>query len=339
MQEQATRRTLLKVLGIGGVGAIAPFRTWGKGTEHSVNFHKKTKIPVILGESREVIPAHPTKPGEKGWFTNDHCFIVSREDGKLHWFGINNPFPPEGKQLYRYHPYLGHCTTDDPTGTWKREAWALDESKGTEYLGAPYVIWHDESKRYAMVVETRLDDKRRLEVCWSRDLYCWERTQTPILPDKLWLSSRDPHINKGPDGKYWIHLVSTGNRGGKQSQILRIRTQDFVRFEDPETILGINDNTWATLMESPFLLEKDGWWYLFFTYAHRRYAETCVVVSDNPDRFDFESNCLTTLFGHAAEIFTYQDKSYISSCGPEDKHFLNTHGVTLAELGWATLKN
>ncbi len=294
---------------------------------------RKAEIPYLKGESRKIFDAKPSPEFDNNkWFTNDHCFVEDK-DGTLHWIGINNPYPPEGKQLYRYHPYLGHLKTTRVYGEWERMHFALDESNGTEYLGAPYIVWHEESGRWVMVVEVWAD-VRRLEVYWSSDLTDWRDSDTYILPDKLWISTRDPHIMKGDDGKYWIHVVSTGNKGVKQSQVLRIRTKDFVNFEGPETILGINDNNWATLMESPFLVEHKGLWYLFFTYAHRRYTETLVVVSDNPDHFDYEKNTLTTLFGHAAEIFTYNGKQYISSCGPEDQHYLNHQSVSIAELGW-----
>ena len=294
----------------------------------------RSEIPYLAGESRTIIDPKPGPDIENSnWFANDHCFVTDHE-GRLHWIGINNPFPPEGKKLYRYHPYLGHLITDNPMGNWKRLPFALDESEGTEYLGAPFIVWHEESQRWVMVVETYLDS-RRLEVCWSDDLTAWERTKKAILPEALWISTRDPHIMKGADGKYWIHVVSAENNGLKQSQVLRIKTSDFVHFEDPLTIMAINDNDWETFMESPFVLERNGLWYLLFTYAHRRYTETLVIVSDNPNQFDYEQNCLTTLFGHAAEIFTYNNKTYISSCGPEDHHFINTHGVTLAELKWA----
>jgi hypothetical protein len=300
----------------------------------SERFGKDVKLPVLMGESREVIAASPN--GEGSWFTNDHCFIEDRK-GRMHWFGINNPFPPEGKELYRYHPYIGHCSTDDPLGNWVRHEFALDESEGTEYLGAPFVVYIKERDRYAMVLETRLEDTRRLEVCWSDDLETWERTWVPILPDDLWISTRDPQIIQRPDGSYWILVVSFGAKGAKQSQIIRIMTRDFSTFSGPEIVMGINDCDWATLMESPFLLEHDDLWYLFFTYAHRRYTETPVVVSDNPERFSFKNGCVTTLFGHAAEIFTYNGSQYISSCGPEDKSVINRHGVTLSKLGWASV--
>ncbi len=302
--------------------------------QESLSVLERAEIPYIWGESKTVIEAKPSPDfDDQRWFTNDHCFVVDKE-GTLHWFGINNPFPPAGKELYRYHPYLGHCTSQSAEGGWKREPFALDESKGTEYVGAPYVVWHEESGRWAMVVET-WREPRRLEVYWSDDLYNWEETKVPILPDKLWVGTRDPHIMVGDDGKYWIHVVATGNKGGKQSQILRIRTTDFVNFDEPETVLGINDCEWATLMESPFLVERNGLWYMFFTYAHRRYAETVVVVSDDPNHFDYYNNTLTTMYGHAAEIFEYKGKTYITSCGPEGASVLNTHGVTMAELRWA----
>lgn len=294
-------------------------------------------VPYIKGESRTVIEAKPSPDfDDNRWFTNDHCF-VENHDGELHWFGINNPYPPAGKDLYRYHPYLGHSTSKAPETEWNRKDFALNELEGTEYLGAPYVIWHDESSRWAMVVET-WRDTRRLEVYWSDDLYDWKSSGEPILPDVLWVGTRDPHIMKGADGKYWIHVVATGNKGVKESQVLRIRTKDFISFDEPETILSIDDCNWATLLESPYLVEHNGLWYLFVTYAHRRYAETIVIVSESDDNFDYVNNTITTMFGHAAEIFEYNGKQYITSCGPEDSCVANTHGVTMAELKWAKQK-
>jgi len=296
----------------------------------------KAEIPYMIGESRTVIDPCPGPDYDSlKWYTNDHCFVTDHE-GTLHWFGINNPYPPEGKRLYRYHPYLGHLTTDNPLGPWQRTSFALDESRGTEYLGAPYVIWHEESGRWTMVLQTNFDTVFGLEVCWSHDLYSWERTRTPILPGTLWSATRDPHIMKGKDGKYWIHCLSSNVNGLKQSQVIRIKTKDFVSFDDPEIIMAIEE--YVTAVESPFVLERNGLWYLFCTYAHRRYEETLVIVSNNPDHFDYKKNCLTTLFGHAAEIFTFENKTYISSCGPEDTQRLNLHGVTVAELGWLRQK-
>lgn len=323
-------KTFLTLLVIATISIIALACNKKDPSQSIVN---NAEIPYLKGESRKIFDAKPSPEFDQNkWYTNDHCFTEDK-DGTLHWFGINNPYPLKGNRLYRYHPYLGHLKSRQVYGEWERLPFALDESNGTEYLGAPYVIWHEESERWAMVVEVK-PDVRRLEIYWATELDNWQASGTYILPDKLWIATRDPHIMKGNDGKYWIHVVSTGNKGVKQSQVIRIRTKDFVNFEDPETILGINDNNSATMLESPFLVEHNNLWYLFFTYAHRRYEETIVVVSDNPNHFDYEKNTITTLFGHAAEIFNYKGKQYISSCGPEDKQRLNHQSVTIVELGW-----
>ena len=292
---------------------------------------EQAEIPYLKGESKKAFDAKPSPKFDKNkWFTNDHCFIEDK-DGTLHWFGINNPYPPEGKELYRYHPYLGHLKITNVTKGWERLPMAIDESKGTEYVGAPYVIWHEESQRYAMVVEVWPKD-RELEVFWSDDLYSWKASGV-YLTGNVWKSTRDPHIMKDPDGKYWIHVVSHSVEGKKRSQIIRWKTTDFVNFEPAQEILGIDDNNFATLMDSPFLVERNGLWYMFFTYAHSRYAETIVVVSDNPDHFDYYENTLTTMFGHAMEISTNNGKEYATSCGPEDKHYASHQSVSIAELG------
>ena len=297
-------------------------------------FSNKLEIPIIMSSFKDVIPAHPEGFSKKGWFTNDHSFVEDK-NGKLHWFGINNPYPPKGKRLYRYHPYLGHMSTSTPLKKWTRHKWAIDESKGTEYVGAPAVVWHDKEQKYVMVVETWLKGKRRLEVCWSKNLMDWQRTYKPILPNKLWYTTRDPQIIKKSDGNYWIILASTGAEGKNGSQVIRLETKDFKKFSDPKEIFNLEDNAKATYLESPFIVyrPKTKLWYLFFTYAHRKYAETFVIVSKNPDKFELK-NTLATLFSHAAEIFSYKGKTYISTCGPEDRHSRNTQATALAELEW-----
>ena len=112
----------------------------------------KVQKPVISGEWQHIFNPNDTRWEEDStWYTNDHCFVEDKEEN-LHWFGINNPYPPKGKELYSYHPYLGHLKTKTPTKEWERLSMVLNEINGTEYIGAPYVIWHEESKRYAMEI-------------------------------------------------------------------------------------------------------------------------------------------------------------------------------------------
>ena len=199
--------------------------------------------PSLIGSSEQVFESNGLSDGND-WFVDGHSFIVDQA-GTLHWFGINNPFPPERWKIDYEKPYLGHRKTNSIAGTWTTLPMAIDESAGTRYVGTPYVIWHTESERYAMVVEVKRSGARRLAVYWSTDLNNWQAGPL-ILSDTLWSGTRDPHIIKGDDNKYWIYVTSTNNNGKKESQILRIRTTDFVTFEAPETVFAIDNGGMET---------------------------------------------------------------------------------------------
>lgn len=287
----------------------------------------KAELPYIKGESKLVYEPAPDGAGDR-WFINDHCFIEDAT-GVLHCYCINNPYPPQGKELYSYHPYLGHATSVAPAQAWQRQGFALDDSRGAEYLGAPFVVWMNDQRRYVMLFESKIDGHRTLELAYSADLSCWNRTGIPVLPG-LSEAKRDPCILAQDDGSFLVYLCTPNSEG---SSITVTRTTDFVHFESPKTCLLVRDGVTYGGMESPFVVYRNGLYYLFFTYAHRHYYETVVCYSEAADRFSID-NIVTTLYGHAAELLTYQGKTYMSSCGPEDGQRLNRHGLYLAELEW-----
>jgi hypothetical protein len=286
------------------------------------------EIPYLVGASRLVYEPQPSGAKER-WFINDHCFITDAS-GTLHFFGINDPYPPEGKTLYRFHPYIGHATSVQSMGTWQRQDFALDDRRGSEYLGAPFVVWLEKRREYLMLFESMIEGRRELEIAHSADLSHWHRTGAPVL-GHLAETKRDPCIVRQADGGFLVYLCTPNPEG---SSVTVTRTADFERFEEPRTCLLIKDGATYGGAESPFVTRRNGLHYMFFTYAHRHYYETIVCVSESADRFSME-NVVTTLYGHAAEIFEYSGKTYISSCGPEDDQQLNIHGLTLAELAWA----
>ncbi len=259
------------------------------------------------------------------WYINDHCFFIDKK-GVLHFFGINNPYPPKGKKLYRYHPFLGHAITTNPLTKWKRSSNAIDDSSGAESLGAPFVVWLKQQKRYVMLFESRIDDHRVLELAYSDDLYKWQRTGKPVL-SHLAESKRDPFISQKEDGTFLIYLCTPNPKG---SRITVTETRDFKTFENTRTCLSIDDGISWGGAESPLVVYRNGLYYLFFTYAHRHYYETIVCVSQKCDEFSMDA-VVTTLYGHAAEILEYRGKTHLSSCGPEDKQWINRHGLYLAE--------
>lgn len=286
------------------------------------------EIPYIMGESKPVFDPKPHWNNDTHkWFINDHCFIEDI-NGVLHVIGINNPYPDDMTILYDYHPYLGHGISNDPMNGFHREPFAIDDSQGAEYLGAPYILWLEEQQRYVMIFESKIDGTRVLEVAFSNDLYTWERQQKSILTELGW-TKRDPCIIKKND-IYYIYLC---NPQHGMSAVSVSETKDFITFSNSRNCLEIKDGTNWGGIESPFILERKGLYYLFFTYAHKHYTETIVCVSHKMDQFSMD-NVVTTLYGHASEIFQYRGKMYISSCGPEDIHALNTQGLYLAELSW-----
>jgi hypothetical protein len=288
------------------------------------------EIPYLAGES---FPVYSPVPQDSSgpWFINDHC-IISGPGDTLHFFGINNPYPTNEqtfqrqRTFYDVHPYLGHAVSTDPTTKWTRRPWALDDSKGEEYVGAPYVVQLKDG-RYLMLLETRLQGTRTMEFAWSDDLYTWKRTYKSALP---WLPSgtRDPCILH--DGERYLIYLATPRKEG--SAITFTATRDFKTFDTTRICLSIPDAIWYAGAESPYVLKRNGLYYLFLTYAHRHYYETMVYVSARLDHF---SKVITTLYGHAPEIFEWKGRTYITSTGPQGGGPLDTHGLHVAELRWA----
>ncbi|HMA99437.1 MAG TPA: hypothetical protein VKS21_00485 [Spirochaetota bacterium] len=284
-------------------------------------------LPVIWQAYKEIIPAAPADSRDN-WYINDHCFIKDI-NGQWHCFGINNPFPDKRRDLYRYHPFLLHASAPGPTGPWQRQDFALrDDKKGNNYLGAPFVIRHNDS--YYMFLETMFKGKRRIEIARSKDLRHWQRDKQEVISNQAPLR-RDPCIVRNKQTGDWLIFLCVPDQ--PYSTITVCRTADFKAYSRPEVILKLKDNCpWGSL-ESPFVVYKNNTWYLFFTNSMHHYRETVVIPSAKYNRFSW-SDQITTLHAHAAEIINEQNQWYISSCGPEDKRRQNYHGVELAALCW-----
>jgi len=284
------------------------------------------KIPAIVGPYREIIPAIPEgAPGP--WFTNDHCFVHG-DDGRWHCFGINDPLLDDKERMYEEHPYLLHASAPELHGPWIRHPWALDDSRGERYLGAPFVVKH--AGAWLMLFEAKHGGRRGLELARSEDLFHWKRERTPIVTDL-------PHMRRDPcvavDAKTGDYLLYLCVPRGAVSLVTVSRTTDFRTFSPAKVVLSLADGCpWASL-ESPFAVPYDGRWYLFFTHSMHHYHETPVLASNDPERFDWGDQ-VATLHAHAAEIVDAGGAWFVSTCGPEDRRLNNRHGIELAPLRW-----
>jgi len=306
------------------------------------------ELPFIDGPFELVYEPNADDPPT--WYVNDHALFAA-PDGKVHFFGIQNPFPkvddaieslashrgemstwPQAvtymkKLLYKpaTHRYCGHAVADHPMGPWTRHDPVLvaETAAGEMSIGAPFVVEH--GGRFWMML-----DSREL-LAHSRDLYHWQRAETPIDRNRLGKNWRDPCIQKLPDGTYLMVFCSSHESG--RSGVGVASSRDLVTWEPHGHCLVTEDYCPWSANESPFLVPRGGLFYLFYTFAHRHYYETRVLVSNDWRHFDPEA-VITTLYAHAAEILTFEGQDYISCCGMEDPQYLNRHGLYLARLNW-----
>ncbi|MGQ1787423.1 family 43 glycosylhydrolase [Saccharicrinis sp. GN24d3] len=286
----------------------------------------KAEIPFTSGQAQMVLDATPADSTGK-WYINDHCFIEDKK-GRLHFFGINNPFFEDGTYNYTYHPHIGHAVMEDPAKGFKHTGMALSEYKeGQGFLGAPYVV-QNKAGKYLMFFQSKFGDKRFMELAVSDDLYRWERNNKAVLYSHD--NMRDPCLFEDDDGQVYFYIVTPKKEG---SSISVIPTDDFNEFGEPTELIHIPDGVSWSGLESPYVIKRNGLYYLFVSYAHRHYHETLVIVSDRFDSFKIE-NTITTLHSHAPEIVAYKGKTYISSCGIEGHQMLDDHSLYWYELKW-----
>jgi len=322
------------------------------------------KVPVIDDEYKLVYEPYPESPNT--WFVNDHTLIRDR-DGRVHYFGIENPFPSteealkvvgdclkEGDRpfiktchvLIHEHLYhrgthyrVGHAVADDIWGPWERLAPALD-GKATGYdYGSPFVFFRDDCY-WMFVPESPPDDTIATGLFVSRDLDAWEKvTDATGWGDKNVFGPsghRDPCIITLDDGTFLQYFAAADSLGRHTVNVASSKDLKHWKAEEPcymQELPGAPET--FGIFESPFVLKREGLYYLFIGFSHRHYYESLVGVSDNPYCFKRE-HIITTVFSHAPELIEIDGNTYISSCGIEDPQCLNRSGLWIARLEWLT---
>lgn len=323
--------------------------------EHALQRFPGLRIPVVDGDFTLVYEPYPESPNT--WMVNDHC-LIRGEDGRIHYFGIENPFPttsvalahlapelePSDKPflstmhalihggLYRMptHFRVGHAVADDILGPWTRLPAAHDGREEQRGFGAPFVVRHD--GLYWMFVSTTGSG-----IFTSPDLEHWEPVEDATRwwdPEALSPTHRDPCILQLPDGLFLQYFAGRDPEG---RHTVRLATSEDLKTwhrQEPCYVEEFdNAPTSFGLFESPFVKQVDGLYYLFVGFSHRHYYETFVAVSDDPYRF-LPEHKITTVFSHAAELIDIDGRTYISSCGIEDPQCLNRSGLWMAGLKW-----
>lgn len=145
----------------------------------------------------------------------------------------------------------------------------------------------------------------------------------------------------------WLMYV-TGMKDGKSS-VACLRSEDLLSWDFIGYALtsGVNSEfnpSWGAF-ESPFVVERDGGYYLFTTYtdcSKDTYHDTFVFYSEEPRRFgcydgknggNGYARPVTVLHTHAPEIVKENDQWYITTCGWRESSFAKGK-VMIASLEW-----
>ncbi len=300
----------------------------------------------------------PSVGEDEAWYINDHS-VIRGPDGNWHLFGITREEPPNWMEEQNFAHATSPALTASP---WKKEPFAITadyETHGEVHLWAPYVLEHEGiyymyycagggrgKTRQDVTRATRDSTNYRTHLAISKDLRNWERHEANPMFTDGW-DARDPMVIRLPDdseatdengqslaGKWVLYYTATDPATGG-NYVVAYRTSDdlinwsdrAIAFRDP--VEGKGGGT----TESPFVIHRDGWYYLFIAprggpggwYA---YAGTDVFRSRNPVHFELE-NIVGHIPAHAGEVVHDEDGNwFITHCG------WGQGGVYVAPLRW-----
>ncbi|QDU70690.1 family 43 glycosylhydrolase [Mucisphaera calidilacus] len=271
----------------------------------------------------------PSPSADEPWYINDHAIIRDRA-GVWHMIGITHREPADPFREVDF----AHATAPSVTGPWRREAHALtaDPEAGETHLWAPHIIHHE--GHYWMFYCAGGEDhtRYRLHLATSEDLFSWERhAGNPLIVDGF--DARDPMVCR--TGDCWtMYYTGTERPEGGRHAVLAATSTDLIRWSGRRVVFcDERSGTFGGPCESPFVLERGGWWYLFIgprqlgEAGEDPYNTTGVYRSGDPHAFA-EDQRVAMLPAHAAEVVRDGERWYITHCG------WGQGGLHLAELVW-----
>jgi len=256
------------------------------------------------------------------WVPNDHTFAFG-PDGRWHAFGITHPVPPPPEANIHEAEWLAFHAAALPgplaeglrEGAWEDLPKVLppgDRPGEVNELYAPFIAQRDG-------VYHMFYGPRDMRLATSTDLYTWT-PQGAVFSDDP--STRDPCVLEHEGTYYLVYVVNDS---------LLLRTSPDLRHwsEEPVEVFRM---TRSGAPESPVLIFRHGWFYLFWCiydgthgpYDHRTFvmrSETAVDFHGAP--------VIAELDSHAPELICAEGGQwYISSVE------WPCRGVSIAPLAW-----
>ncbi|WP_212754308.1 DUF2961 domain-containing protein [Nakamurella aerolata] len=282
----------------------------------------KTEEVVQAGARQRIYD--PSVGENEPWYINDHTFVQG-PDGKWNMFGITHAEPADPLN----ESFFAHATADTLTQKqYSKQAPVIqaDPALGEKHVWAPYVL--KDGDTYYMFYAAGLDDNHsthQLRLATSKDLKTWTKRKEPLFVDGF--DARDPMVMR--IGNQWVmyYTANSTPEGGNHQVAYRTSTDlvnwgpKQVAFNHPVT------GTFGGPTESPFVVAKDGWYYLFVC-CESGYTDTRVYKSKDPFSFNVDQ-LAGRIDAHAAEVVQDTDgRWYISGAG------WGQGGLYLAPLDW-----
>lgn len=260
------------------------------------------------------------------WYINDHCFIKA-EDGLWHMFGITQTEPAKPLE----EKFFAHATSWDLLASqWERQEpvlEAVNDPWQETHVWAPHIIRHD-GLYYMFYCAGGPDHAHyRIHLATSPDLWTWTRhPANPMLIDGF--DARDPMVLRVAD-RWIMYYTATSQPEGGNYIVTTVTSDDLINWGDKRTVFTHPKvGTYGGPTESPFVVQRDGRFYLFVC-TNEPYNTSAVYESSDPLSWRIE-DVVGEFPSHASEVVEDPDSGqwYLSRAGWDQG------GLYLAPLDW-----
>lgn len=295
------------------------------------------EVPEIAGPFVHIFDPNDTRSDTAGtWYTNDHCFIKAA-DGTWHAYGIigHKPVRPWTGETNFFHI----SSLSLQAGKWQDHGYAMTALPGKErVLWAPHIFSRgDTAFMFYNVGNLQQNAPNyaswgQLMLATSTDLIRWERHErNPLFSDPG--HARDSYVMHH-NGTYYFYYTRTYSEVDLRSVVAVRKGPDLLTWGGPK-IAHVQPYRvdWGGDAESPFVVHRNGIFYLFVCRAMTEYNQTHVYWSEDPENFP-NDQFICSLPVHAGEVI-YDDKTgewFISDTGWDKR------GVYMAPLRWTASK-
>ncbi|MGW2014916.1 family 43 glycosylhydrolase [Streptomyces sp. NPDC001927] len=313
-----SRRSLLR--GVAGAGALPFVAAKSAGPAAASSADVPPPLWVGAGPFTYVYdPSTPTGPR----YLNDHTLVKAQ--GRWHLFGIVGDSAPRGESPDSAEEItFAHASAPTPDGPWTThpDALTLDPSYyGEEHLWAPHVV--EAGGRYWMFYAAGGATGAAINLATSTDLFTW--TREPSGPLFRGLAARDPMVLR--IGGEWVMYYTELSAPGGHHVVAYRRSADLVSWSEPGVAFtDASTDATVSVTESPCVVERDGWYYLFIG-PRGGYEGTDVLASRDPFHFEL-AGYAGHVAGHAVEVVRDGDTWHASAAG------WFRHGLYVAPLHW-----